>query len=419
MAADRPADDPVEDRPRLSRLRRLSGQPLLATASASSRSAAPRPIPLIRDLFDITANSPQDARDKFVRTILRIEYEFGGGIDPALGHRLSSAANTNYRADLDGTATGNTTFFDNVDERAFSQEFNLISPDNQRFTWLLGAYAQWNNYHFLRAVPVPDRHAAGQSADRVQAARAPIPSARSRCSARSASMITPSLKIEIGGRYTDEPHDQPRRGHPVRRADRRPSRPPDSNNFSYKVVARLGGRAPTNSSTPSSPPASAPAASTCRSASAMPAPFEPGEGDLLRAGWKANFAGGHIRTTVNGFYNDYRNFQVIIGYPTFPMFGIELNVPGHDQDLRRRGRDRGASRPFRLRCRHQRAAQRARQLLRHRSARGRLPALRSRDTGPASATCLNLERPRADLCAQLHLQCRRPISSSTSATATR
>ena len=37
--------------------------------------------------------------------------------------------------------------------------------------------------------------------------------------------------------------------------------------------------------------------------------------------------GGHIRTTINGFYNDYRNFQVIIGYPTFPVFGIELNVP--------------------------------------------------------------------------------------------
>ena len=44
-------------------------------------------------------------------------------------------------------------------------------------------------------------------------------------------------------------------------------------------------------------------------------------------GWKGNFANGRVRTTVSGFYNDYRNFQVIIGYPTFPTFGIELNVP--------------------------------------------------------------------------------------------
>ena len=38
-------------------------------------------------------------------------------------------------------------------------------------------------------------------------------------------------------------------------------------------------------------------------------------------------AGGKIRTTITGFYNDYKDFQVIIGYPTFPTFGIELNVP--------------------------------------------------------------------------------------------
>uniref|UniRef100_UPI0013D86B4F TonB-dependent receptor domain-containing protein n=5 Tax=Pseudomonadota TaxID=1224 RepID=UPI0013D86B4F len=36
---------------------------------------------------------------------------------------------------------------------------------------------------------------------------------------------------------------------------------------------------------------------------------------------------GKVRTTITGFYNDYKNFQVIIGYPTFPTFGIELNVP--------------------------------------------------------------------------------------------
>jgi len=37
--------------------------------------------------------------------------------------------------------------------------------------------------------------------------------------------------------------------------------------------------------------------------------------------------GGHLRTQIDGFYNDYRNFQVIIGYPAFPVFGFELNVP--------------------------------------------------------------------------------------------
>ncbi|MEI9926578.1 MAG: TonB-dependent receptor [Sphingomonas sp.] len=59
----------------------------------------------------------------------------------------------------------------------------------------------------------------------------------------------------------------------------------------------------------------------------LPAPFVPEIVTSYEGGWKGNFAGGHIRTTIDGFYNDYKNFQVIIGYPTYPTFGIELNVP--------------------------------------------------------------------------------------------
>ena len=70
--------------------------------------------------------------------------------------------NTMYRADLDGTASNiaspvtgtiaNSSFYDNVNERQFSQEFNIISPDNKRFTWLLGAFGMWNTYIFPAAV---------------------------------------------------------------------------------------------------------------------------------------------------------------------------------------------------------------------------------------------------------------------------
>jgi iron complex outermembrane receptor protein len=30
---------------------------------------------------------------------------------------------------------------------------------------------------------------------------------------------------------------------------------------------------------------------------------------------------------LSAYYNDYENFQVIIGYPTLPIFGFELNTP--------------------------------------------------------------------------------------------
>ena len=106
------------------------------------------PNPNYRDLFDITQNSPADARDKFVRSILKIDYQFAGGIK-FRSVTSYQAANTMYRADLDATSANVSTFFDSVNERQITQEFNLISPDNQRFTWLLGAFGVWNDYHFL------------------------------------------------------------------------------------------------------------------------------------------------------------------------------------------------------------------------------------------------------------------------------
>ena len=61
------------------------------------------------------------ARDKFVRTVLKVDYELNGGI------KLRSISgfqngNTAYTADLDGTAaaTPNSTFFDSVTETQFS-----------------------------------------------------------------------------------------------------------------------------------------------------------------------------------------------------------------------------------------------------------------------------------------------------------
>ncbi len=44
-------------------------------------------------------------------------------------------------------------------------------------------------------------------------------------------------------------------------------------------------------------------------------------------GWKSGWADGKLRTQFDVFYNDYENFQVIVGYPQIPVFGFELNNP--------------------------------------------------------------------------------------------
>jgi iron complex outermembrane receptor protein len=58
-----------------------------------------------------------------------------------------------------------------------------------------------------------------------------------------------------------------------------------------------------------------------------PAPFGPERVTEYETGWKATWLDGHVRTQIDGYYNDYKNFQVIIGYPLFPTFGFELNDP--------------------------------------------------------------------------------------------
>jgi iron complex outermembrane receptor protein len=59
----------------------------------------------------------------------------------------------------------------------------------------------------------------------------------------------------------------------------------------------------------------------------MPDPFDEELVTNYEIGWKSGWLDGHVRTQINAYYNDYENFQVIIGYPSFPVFGFELNTP--------------------------------------------------------------------------------------------
>jgi len=292
---------------------------------------------LKRDLYDIQLNAPQDARDKFFRSVLKLEYDTAGGIKfrSVTGYQ---AGNTIYRADLDGTAsttidptTGtikNQSFYDNVNERQFSQEFNITSPDNQRFTWLVGAFGMWNTYTFprpfsnfsinvcypLTTVPACLYQLAGRNPERNLAAFGQV-----------GFQITPSLKLELGGRYTDSRStnyvDVRQYGAAISQTQR-----VTSDNFSYK--ASLGWKVSADQYLYGFVATGfRPGGLNVPVGLGNPAPFKPERITSYEAGWKANWAGGHVRTTVTGFYNDYRDFQVIIGYPTFPTFGIELNVP--------------------------------------------------------------------------------------------
>jgi iron complex outermembrane receptor protein len=56
-------------------------------------------------------------------------------------------------------------------------------------------------------------------------------------------------------------------------------------------------------------------------------PFEAEKVTSVEAGWKASWLRRRVQTQVAAFYNHYKNFQVTIGYPTLPVFGVEVNTP--------------------------------------------------------------------------------------------
>ena len=290
-----------------------------------------------KDLFHLTANSPQDARDKLIRSSLKMDYTFAGGIKFRSVTGIASG-DTNYTADLDGVAELSPenpqvtdpyeTFYDNVSEFQVSQEFNLISPDDQRLTWLLGAFGLWNNYTFLQpyqfvidyagavtpGIPTNVYSLQGRNPERSLAAFGQI-----------GFNITPKLKIEAGGRYTASQStnhvDVMQYGTYIR-----DDQEVKSDNFSYKVslgwkVTRdqyLYGFVATGFR---------PGGLNVPVGLGNPAAFKPETVRSYEAGWKGSFAHDHLNLSVDGFYNDYKDFQVIVGYPDIPTFGLELNVP--------------------------------------------------------------------------------------------
>lgn len=285
------------------------------------------------DLFEITANAPMAAKDKFFREILEGEYVFDSGVR---FRSVSSYAkgNTYYRTDLDGTSSevgNNWSFFDDVDERQMSQEFNLISPDEGRFTWLVGAFGLWNKYYFKEPYqfvidvnyPLPDDNPFKPFF--VYSLQGTNPTRSLAAFGQVGFNLTDTLKLEVGGRYTasrSTNHVDVQQYGTYIRTDQKTK----SDNFSYKVS--LGWEAtPEHYFYGFVATGFRPGGLNVPVGADALDPFGPEKVQSFEAGWKGNFLDGRLHTAVNGFYNRYKDFQVIIGYPLLPVFGIEVNVP--------------------------------------------------------------------------------------------
>ena len=92
-------------------------------------------------LFDVPQNANFAYHDESLRTVLDIKYKSGGGI---LFNSLSAIQDldTVNNLDLNGSDAAFYVFNSTANVKIYSQEFNLISPEDRRVSWIVGAFWQ-------------------------------------------------------------------------------------------------------------------------------------------------------------------------------------------------------------------------------------------------------------------------------------
>jgi iron complex outermembrane recepter protein len=274
------------------------------------------------DLFDIGANSPQRALDRFGRSILKINYVLPDGITlrSVSGYQKGI---TEYQADLDGTNYLNETFGDVVDETLWSEEFNIISPDTGRVTWILGGYIDRDKLTFPPNQYYIDTPPGNVATEYLLQGTNPTSAVAG--FGQVSFQMTSGLQLQIGARYTSAETTNDGQvlqyGLPITYLQSAKyvntsgkvslNWTIDPKNFVYAFVAT--GFKPGGLNVPVG--------------LGLPSPFGPETLTDYELGWKLTSFDGHLHSQFDSFYYDYKNFQVNIGYPQIPTFEFELNNP--------------------------------------------------------------------------------------------
>ena len=306
------------------------------------------------NLFHVRADAPEGRMDRMQRGILKASYTFGDGI------KLQSISdynigNARWRTDLDLTdstnpgdypyfgpgTTGNWLFFDNVGETVYSQEFNLVSPDNQPITWVFGLYGQENDYswnkpyqfyitvgpRFPDPTPNPSNFFQygsytfqGKTTNQNLAAFGQVE-----------TKLSDDVSVSLGGRWTTtrskndaifwsyggSPYGTPAIDNNSQSSSHLTYKAAidwsvTQGDFLYAFVATGYTGGGLNAAPDSFTPVS----------------FNPVTDTDYELGWKSSsWFDGHMRTQVNAFYTDYDAFQVTLPDPSAPLRTYEVNLP--------------------------------------------------------------------------------------------
>ncbi|HEY0926553.1 TonB-dependent receptor [Brevundimonas sp.] len=279
------------------------------------------------DPFEITANGPHSGKDETARVSLNVSYVLDNGVTlrSITGYQDGISE---FSTDLDGTSALNNTFYDRVEEEVWSQEFNIVSPDNQRLTWLLGAFWQHDDvvfpvttfpqgaYHVGFPEGVIDYYIFGETPKETRAVFGQI-----------SYDVSDRLQIQLGARWSESTstNDDVYTTYPAFglvlfqdsevTAEKTTGKlsinyKVDDNNFVYGFVAtgfKMGGLNAPNFYVP-------------------PRDFGPEDVIDYEIGWKSTMFDGRVRTQLGAYYMVYEGFQVAIGDPEYPLFSSIMNV---------------------------------------------------------------------------------------------
>ncbi|MGQ2992029.1 MAG: TonB-dependent receptor [Brevundimonas sp.] len=281
------------------------------------------------DPFTITSNGPNEAHDKFVRSSLNVSYVFDNGmtLKSITGYQDGVSR---FATDLDGTSAGNNTFYDQLDEQVWSQEFNLISPDQQRLKWLLGLYYQYDMATFPAKTFPTAEYRIGFPENVVDIYLwGDTPKETAAVFGQVSYDFSDRLQLQVGARYAhsvstnddvyttypqfgivlfqdDEVEDDKLTGKVTLNWK------VNDANFVYGFVAtghKMGGLNAPNLYQPAQT-------------------FGPEDLVDYELGWKSNLMGRRLRTQVGAYYTVYQDYQVNIGDPQYPQISRIQNVQG-------------------------------------------------------------------------------------------
>jgi iron complex outermembrane recepter protein len=294
---------------------------------------APVCVPNTADQFKITAQDLEKGLEYGERTVLELRYKFESGIALRSISSYSSSSGAGFY-NLTGTsipAYAGFDFYDHGEEKVVSQEFNLLSPESGPFTWVLGAFFQHDhvdlpeNGGFDIGVPV-------SSVNIVLAYH--TPKQHEAVFGQATYDITPALQFQLGLRFNHSSFDLQDEQQTVVTGLGpvatyiAPCPSPvgpgvvcsnlthqndsaltgkvgfnytlDSDNFLY-VFAATGHKDGALNTTPS-----------INGPNNPPAEIKPENLTNYELGWKATSFDGHLHTTLDGFYDAYRDFQVTL-----------------------------------------------------------------------------------------------------------